>query len=173
MAELLIQDTSLTSIANAIREKAGLTDSFVFPEGFVEAIAGIEAGGLKVEYGTLTIAEDTVEFTFPHNLGVTPKLYMVAHLLSSDTNMVSPLRNTLAFFVMSEYFNIDSYRTNKGLLGVGAASEFNVMWHVFGQSYADNSFASADSEAITIGSISLSRDYSLRAGATYFYLIAG
>ena len=38
-------NTDLTSIADAIREKAGLTDSFVFPEGFVKAIAGIEAGG--------------------------------------------------------------------------------------------------------------------------------
>ena len=37
-------NTNLTSIADAIREKAGLTDSFVFPEGFVQAIAGIEAG---------------------------------------------------------------------------------------------------------------------------------
>ena len=48
-------NTDLTSIADAIREKAGLTDSFVFPEGFVEAIAGIEVGGgAKIATGTVT-----------------------------------------------------------------------------------------------------------------------
>ena len=45
MSEYLIQDTSLTSIADAIREKAGLEDNLAFPEGFVEAIEGISTGG--------------------------------------------------------------------------------------------------------------------------------
>ena len=57
-------NTDLTSIANAIREKAGLTDSFAFPEGFVQAIAGIEAGGAsfgdfdEVTSGTFVPSED-------------------------------------------------------------------------------------------------------------------
>lgn len=77
MAELLVQDTSLTSIADAIREKAGLTDSFAFPEGFIQAIAGIEAGGgaditqfgfNKAVFGTTTGSQ-----SFMHNLDETPK----------------------------------------------------------------------------------------------------
>lgn len=69
-------NTDLTSIADAIREKAGLTDSFVFPEGFVEAITGIEAGGAdiaqfgftKAVFGTTTGSQ-----SFMHNLDETPK----------------------------------------------------------------------------------------------------
>ena len=70
-------NTDLTSIADAIREKAGLTDSFVFPEGFVQAIAGIEAGGgaditefgfTKAVFGTTTGSQ-----SFMHNLDETPK----------------------------------------------------------------------------------------------------
>lgn len=59
MAEYVVQDTSLTAIADAIREKAGLADSFVFPEGFVQAISGIEAGGGKLYYGSMTPTENT------------------------------------------------------------------------------------------------------------------
>ena len=44
MAEYLVKDTSLTAVANAIREKAGLENSFAFPDGFVQAIEEISAG---------------------------------------------------------------------------------------------------------------------------------
>ena len=37
----LVQDASLTSVANAIREKTGGTDPLTFPSGFVSAIEGI------------------------------------------------------------------------------------------------------------------------------------
>lgn len=42
-------NANLTAVANAIREKAGVTDSFAFPAGFVSAIANIAPGSdLKV-----------------------------------------------------------------------------------------------------------------------------
>lgn len=44
MAEYLIQDSSLTSVANAIRSKTGASGSLSFPNGFVDAIAGITSG---------------------------------------------------------------------------------------------------------------------------------
>lgn len=44
MAEYLIQDSTLTSIANAIREKTGSTDAIATTE-FAEAIIGIQSGG--------------------------------------------------------------------------------------------------------------------------------
>ena len=37
-------DAGLTTIANAIREKAGVSDNFTFPAGFAEAIAAIATG---------------------------------------------------------------------------------------------------------------------------------
>ena len=46
----LVQDASLTSVANAIREKTGSTDTLTFPSGFVSAIEGINTGGNRAVY---------------------------------------------------------------------------------------------------------------------------
>ncbi len=57
-------DADLTSIADAIREKAGVSDSFVFPDGFVEAVSGISTGGgdslaIQIIEGTVTEINDS------------------------------------------------------------------------------------------------------------------
>lgn len=44
MAEYLVQDTSLTAVADAIRAKTGGTEPLMFPDGMTEAIAGITGG---------------------------------------------------------------------------------------------------------------------------------
>ena len=45
MADYLVTDTELTSVANAIRTKGGTSASLSFPTGFVSAIADIPSGG--------------------------------------------------------------------------------------------------------------------------------
>lgn len=45
MAKCFVDDTSLTSIAEAIRTKGGTTDQLVFPAGFISAIEAIKTGG--------------------------------------------------------------------------------------------------------------------------------
>ena len=45
MAYRKVNDTSLASVADAIREKGGTSDALVFPEGFVSAISAIQTGG--------------------------------------------------------------------------------------------------------------------------------
>lgn len=42
MAERIVQEKSLLTVADAIREKTGGTEGLAFPEGFVEAISGIQ-----------------------------------------------------------------------------------------------------------------------------------
>ena len=61
-----VLESGLTSIANAIREKAGTSDALAFPAGFAEAIAAIESGvdlgelfGGKVATGSVILTEDT------------------------------------------------------------------------------------------------------------------
>lgn len=60
MAEYLVQDTSLTSVADAIRGKTGASDLLSFPDGYIEAINSIvgEGGGSGggAEYKTCTVA---------------------------------------------------------------------------------------------------------------------
>ena len=45
MAYRKVNDTSLASVADAIRAKGGTSDALVFPEGFVSAISAIQTGG--------------------------------------------------------------------------------------------------------------------------------
>ena len=45
MSKLTVEDTSLVSVADAIRTKGGTTDALTFPDGFVSAIEGIQSGG--------------------------------------------------------------------------------------------------------------------------------
>lgn len=45
MAEYLVRDTSLTTVADAIREKGGTTAPLSFPAGMAEAVRNIQSGG--------------------------------------------------------------------------------------------------------------------------------
>ena len=55
MAELMVTDSDLTSVADAIRTKGNISGSLVFPGGFVSAIEALEAlypDGDDIAYGT-------------------------------------------------------------------------------------------------------------------------
>ena len=57
MSKLTVEDTSLTTVANAIRTKGGTTGALTFPDGFVNAVNGIKTGTnylLGVVDGSLT-----------------------------------------------------------------------------------------------------------------------
>ena len=45
MADYKVSDTSLTSIANAIRTKGGTSADLSYPDGFITAIGNITTGG--------------------------------------------------------------------------------------------------------------------------------
>lgn len=47
MAKYVVNDTDLTSVADAIRTKGGTSDALVFPAGFVTAVEAITGGGLN------------------------------------------------------------------------------------------------------------------------------
>lgn len=76
MAELLVQDTSLSAIANVIREKTKTDGNIAFPDGFVEAIAAMNS--LPYSISAMTMGEYipsstiTKEVIITHNLGVPP-----------------------------------------------------------------------------------------------------
>ena len=65
MAEYLVQDTSLTAVADAIRAKTGSADLLAFPSGMVDAISGIASGGggVNVQSGSFTPAEALSSYT--------------------------------------------------------------------------------------------------------------
>lgn len=67
MADYLVRDTSLTAVADAIRERGGTTAPLSFPAGMASAIRGIQNGGGDLSSVDVYIAD----FTVPADLIVT------------------------------------------------------------------------------------------------------
>ena len=83
MSKYLIEDTSLTAVANAIREKTGLEDNLIFPASFTEAIEGISSSAAFVS-GSVTLAAAGA-VNIEHNLNRVPQfLIMWADAVSSS-----------------------------------------------------------------------------------------
>lgn len=59
MAEYLVQGASLTTVADAIREKGGTTAPLNFPEGMAEAVRNIQTGGGDLSSVDVYIADFT------------------------------------------------------------------------------------------------------------------
>lgn len=81
MDEYLIQGSTLTDIADAIREKTG-DDALMTPAEMVEAIGSISGGGLPeginaVATGTFSVTSSTGSKTIVHNLGVIPRVFAI------------------------------------------------------------------------------------------------
>lgn len=51
MAEYLVQGASLTTVADAIREKGGTSEPLSFPAGMAKAVRGIPSGGTDISLG--------------------------------------------------------------------------------------------------------------------------
>lgn len=66
MAEYLVQSASLTTVADAIREKGGTTAPLSFPAGMAEAVRNIQSGG-----DLSSVDVYIVDFTVPADLIVT------------------------------------------------------------------------------------------------------
>lgn len=81
MAERIVQEESLTTVADAIRAKGGTTDALSFPTGFAAAIAAIQAegggdvvlNGLKVLSGTFTLDTDQTSGYYTIEAGTVSK----------------------------------------------------------------------------------------------------
>lgn len=59
MAEYLVQGTSLTTVADAIRERGGTTAPLSFPDGMAEAVRNIQSGGGDLSSVDVYIADFT------------------------------------------------------------------------------------------------------------------
>lgn len=67
MAEYLVQGASLTTVADAIRERGGTTAPLSFPDGMAEAVRSIQSGGGDLSAVDVYIAD----FTSDSDLTVT------------------------------------------------------------------------------------------------------
>lgn len=61
MANYIVQDTSLETVADSIRAKAGINEKLEFPLGWKAAVDGIKGGGGSVPFCVATCYEDDGE----------------------------------------------------------------------------------------------------------------
>ena len=73
MAEYLVQDTSLTAVADAIREKGGTTAPLSFPAGMAEAVRNIQSGGGDLSAIDVYIADFTSDADLTVTAGAVDK----------------------------------------------------------------------------------------------------
>lgn len=81
MAEYLVSDISLTSVADAIREKTGGTAQLNFPDGFITAITSISSDNSdntsiasSIQSGSITLTADSALLNITHNFGSLNKI---------------------------------------------------------------------------------------------------
>lgn len=73
MAEYLVQDTSLTAVADAIREKGGTTAPLSFPAGMAKAVRNIQSGGGDLSAVDVYIADFTSDADLTVTAGAVDK----------------------------------------------------------------------------------------------------
>lgn len=93
MADYLVTDTELTSVANAIRTKGGTSANLSFPTGFVSAIEAI-ATGKRVAMGSFTPTAEvttstTVTIASLSSIGFSPRtMILIPHSYESTNGYI-------------------------------------------------------------------------------------
>lgn len=107
MSELLVQDTSLTTVADAIREKADITGKLTFPNGFADAIRSLSRGAnvdciTDIVSGTYTPTKDiTNTVGIAHGMDVTPNFVFLFNEGEID---YSSTKNIINVCISYQYF---------------------------------------------------------------------
>lgn len=97
----VVSDTTLTSVADAIREKGGTSEELQFPQEWIEAIQGI--GGKGKYKGSFTLTADATMPTITHNLG-TDKIAVL--IFPADNSTVIPHAGYITYSVV--YINLNA-----------------------------------------------------------------
>lgn len=123
MADYLVTDTELTSVANAIRTKGGTSANLSFPTEFVSAINAIGSGGLEYETGTYTPTADTAISTainFSDTHSAPPAIVIIIEIDGTSTKRDSLLYGCIVRFdaLLGDGYidNKSTSRKNRGLM---------------------------------------------------------
>lgn len=116
MAKGLIEDSTLTAIAGAIRTKTNTTDTMT-PSEMAAKIAGI-TGAAKMTYGSHTMAIGSTTMTVEHDLGVVPNVIYVC-LVGDDTIGTNIIRLVISLVLCADgtgwFCHVDTDRKFKKL----------------------------------------------------------
>lgn len=122
-----VLDANLLSVANAIREKAGTSETMPFPDGFVSVIEAIASGGSGLDYdmGEFVLDADVgsgLGISVPHKLGVVPEFICVwtdnwAGRTSEEGVSYADLKKTAVGFIWLDEITGMSYRASSTSTG--------------------------------------------------------
>lgn len=113
---VIVEKSSLTSMADTIRDTLGSTDSIAVTDLDVKLIESIEAGGGDFDFssfgfpitksvsGTFIPNRDTQEYTLVHNLGITPKIIIIICMNSSSLIGLSNRTTAFAMMFMNRFY---------------------------------------------------------------------
>ena len=164
-----VLENGLSSIADTIRAKSGASDTLSFPTGFVSAISGLSTSGIKATAGTLTLADDTGQYTLNHGLGEVPVLFALS--LRTDVNTLTEKSNmVIGGFGYSGSSGMQYFMyTNPAY--------YNRAWNVFKFGIESTwfsgmtaCFCSATADSIMLAG---QNTYKLVGGATYDWIAVG
>lgn len=148
MAKCFVDDTSLTSIAEAIRTKGGTTDQLVFPAGFISAIEAIESGGgggfdsiqtvsgsftpdSLIDAGNQEYPNSSTAFVVEHNAGFVPRA-AVAYTGKIETSTLTLYVAIIAgydgYFTIAKTFSIHQYYSNQRIVTNSQIRTNNNTW---------------------------------------------
>lgn len=157
-------DADLTVVANAIKSKSGTTEKLSFPDGFVSALQGIQAGGggdsSGVIIGSFTPAENTLSVTI--DIGSYPEhflLYTNGDVLGNNLKIGNGLiiDRTLPYvFFVSSNTSGSAYNT------AGQTTTYN-----------DSQYFVVNNTRITFADNKITINTSLAAGSSFCYFLAG
>ena len=179
----------MVSVANKIRDKAGVSDGLIFPDGWIEAIDGIEAGGgggggsvpkpLTFDYmpdgyptksvGTVTLMEEQeVAFTDGHGIyqATAPVQFDI-----SDGKTYTIVWDGVEYGCVGHVIEHAAYIGNPAGLGLESTSE-PFLYAISGGQYIWVSYDTSTSHTIkvtTIGTVYQTIDVNMlpKAGENY------
>ena len=100
MADYIVKDTELTSVANSIRTAGSTSSLLTFPNGFISAINNISGGGGSSDFSTATVTV-TGEMSLPPKV-----LHPTVATLSEDGDASMGI----ADWIIGETFNVILYK---------------------------------------------------------------
>lgn len=184
MAKCFVDDTSLTSIAEAIRTKGGTTDQLVFPAGFISAIEAIESGGGGISpfgkiaaSGEIIFSEDVnddyilstgVNLKYSSNYGA-----VIYRDEPFETEDISGFNNTLFFSLNVTVANLgNTSRTFIFNAGFGGSGQY-VGMGPYANAYGRITSIDNTGKTISFKNLGTSGNYAigLKAGVKYKWAI--
>lgn len=109
MATYLVDDSDLTSVANAIRTKGGTSAQLSFPTEFVSAINAIPTGGSSPTISTKTVSNSSADNTSISFTGLTKA--PIAFFVRCQTQLTRS-SNSSYYYVVTMRYNGTNTRGN-------------------------------------------------------------